>query len=160
MLVSCISIKLAGTLSLRCLFHLVLFSKLKNNLATPLVLPSRWQQQSSSTSKYWEPLIRISRHSLHTDSNNRTVPVSSTRAARNASFVQLQKWLPSYDAIVCFCGASDSTPIWTSLFVMPLSFSQVQNCLVTMALCFVLRCQRQHSYFRQFRCVPYRYLLL
>ena len=41
MFVSCISIRLVGTFSLRCLLHLVIFSKLKNSFDTLLELLSR-----------------------------------------------------------------------------------------------------------------------
>ena len=112
-LVICISIRLVRTFSSRCIpffflrdvfhffstrcvqifsfytmFSLFLQAKTKR-LATLLVLFFRWQQQSNCRRKSWAPLIRISRHSLHTDSNNHTVPVASTRVAVNASFVQL-----------------------------------------------------------------------
>ena len=136
-------------------FHFFFYT-LKNSFATLLVLFSRWQQQSNCTRKYWAPLIRISRHSLHTDSNNRTVSVS-TRVARNASFVQLQNCLitmPSYIFLRC------QRQYALLGFVIRNAFSR--NCKIFSLRwhCISLRCQRQHSYFGQFRCVPYRYLFL
>ena len=59
---------------------------------------------------HWAPLVRILRHSPHTDSKNRTVPVTWTRVIRRASFVQLQNCLVTMEFI--FYGASANTPIW------------------------------------------------
>ena len=56
-------------------------------------LLSCWQQQTNCAREQWAPIIRISRHSLRADSKNRTVPVASTRVARNVSFVQLKNCL-------------------------------------------------------------------
>ena len=113
-LVSCISIRLVRTFSLRCLFHLIIFLPSSKTVSLRCsfcfhVDSNRATPHASNESRF----IRISRHSLHTDSNNRTVPVASRRVARNASFVQLKKKsLRCYH--ICFCGPSAITPIWAS----------------------------------------------
>ena len=92
------------------------------------------------------------------DSNNRTAPVASTRVAGKASFVQLQNCLVMMISYL-FLLRCQRQYVYLGLVIRNASFTQLQNCLVTMALYSLWR-QRQHSYFGQFRCVPYWYLFL
>ena len=125
-LVSYISTRLVRMFSSRCIpffflrdvFHFFFPYKLKNSFATLLVLFSRWQQQSNCRRKLWSQLIRISRYSLHTDSNNHTEPVASMRVASkplpcNCRIVSLRWYHTRYLYIHFSCGANTSTSIRT-----------------------------------------------
>ena len=93
MLVSCISIRLVGTSSLRCLFHLVVFFPSSKTVSLRFLFCFHVDSNSATAHASNERHLSASRDTLHADRNNRTVPVASTRVARNAAFVQLQNCL-------------------------------------------------------------------
>ena len=85
---------------------------------------------------------------IHTDGNDRTVPVASTRVARNASFVPLQKKRKSLVSMLPFCFAM---PALLRVFGVRTSWRLFRAIVKWYrydgTAFFVLRCQRHYAYF-------------
>ena len=92
------------------------------------------------------------------DSNNRTVPVASTRVARNASFVQLQNCLVtmlSYFSLRC-----QRQYAYLGVVVRNDTFAQLQKLSRYDGIVFLCGASASTPILGNICCVPYRYLFL